>query len=440
MDFPASIAVVLLLLVACGVLAMGEVAVISSSKSQLDKLAAAGNSRARRVLKMASMPNRFLSAMLVGVTVLTLIAGYFAGVDLGPPLAERLANLPGLSGVAEPVAFGVVFVAVTLVSLVVSDFLPQRLALIAPERTAMAMARVLEVVHLVFHPVSGTITRILDRMLGLVGHGLDAERQVSDDEIRMLVERGLSSGSIKKAEKEMVEGVLDLDDLPITAIMTPLPKIVWLNADDPQEANWRRIVASGHSFFPVYQGNHDHVLGMVSVKSLWANQALGLSTPLKDLITPALIVSETLAVIQLLESFKKSGKRAALVSDEFGSVQGIVSLIDVLEAIVGDMPQSGPSSAPEARKREDGSWLVDATLPIVDVKDLLNIEELPGADADYQTLGGLVVTELGRIPQPGDHFDWAGFRFAVTEMDRRRVDKVLISRQPQVESDAASAA
>lgn len=440
MDFPANIAVLFLLLLACGVLAMGEVAVISSSKNHLDKLAAAGNARARLVLEMAGAPNRFLSAMLVGVTLFTLCAGYFAGVDFGPPLAIRLSELPGLSAVAEPLAFGIVFVVVTLVSLVVSDFLPQRLALIAPERTAMAMVRVLGIAHLVFHPVSGTITRLLDGILGAFGHRRDAEHQVSDEEIRTLVERGLRSGGIKKAEKEMVEGVLDLDDLPITAIMTPLPKIVWLNADDPQESNWRRIVASGHSFFPVYQGSHDHVLGMVSVKSLWANQALGLTTPLKDLITPALIVSETLAVIQLLESFKKSGRRAALVADEFGSVQGIVSLIDVLEAIVGDMPQTGPSSAPEARKREDGSWLVDATLPIIDVKELLNIEDLPSADADYQTLGGLVVTELGRIPQAGDYFDWAGHRFEVVDMDRRRVDKVLITRQPEAERGEVSAA
>lgn len=440
MDFPASLAVLFLFLLACGVLAMGEVAVISSSKSHLDKLAAGGNARARLVLELAGAPNRFLSSMLVGVTLFTLCAGYFAGVEFGPPLAAWLAGLPGLSAVAEPVAFGTVFAVVTLVSLVVSDFLPQRLALIAPERTAMAMARVLRIAHVVFHPVSGAITRLLDRILGVFGHRLDAEHQVSDEEIRTLVERGLRSGGIKKAEKEMVEGVLDLDDLAITAIMTPLPKIVWLNVDDPQEANWRRIVASGHSFFPVFQGSHDHVLGMVSVKSLWANQALGLSTPLKDLLMPALTVLETLTVIQLLEAFKKSGRRAALVADEFGSVQGFVNLIDVLEAIVGDMPQTGPSSAPEARKREDGSWLVDATLPIVDVKDLLNLEELPSADADYQTLGGLVVTELGRIPQPGDGFVWAGYHFSVTEMDRRRVDKVLISRAPKVARGEVSAA
>lgn len=187
MDFPANIAVLFLLLLASGVLAMGEVAVISSSKNHLDKLAAAGNTRARLVLEMAGAPNRFLSAMLVGVTLFTLCAGYFAGADFGPPLAARLAELTGLSAVAEPLAFGIIFAVVTLVSLVVSDFLPQRLALLAPERIAMAMVRVLGVAHFVFHPVSGTITRLLDGALGALGHPLDAEHQVSDEEIRTLV-------------------------------------------------------------------------------------------------------------------------------------------------------------------------------------------------------------------------------------------------------------
>ena len=440
MDFSADITLLLLLLLACGVLTMGEISVISASKGNLEKMASAGNKRAQRVLDIAADPNRFLSAMLVGVTLLTLIAGFVAGLEFGPNLARLLADVPVLVPVAVPLAYVLVFAATTLVSLVISDFLPQRIALIAPETIAVSMVRVLGVAMLLFTPVSGTITRILDRILGFLGHRLETERRVSDEEIRTLVERGLSSGGIKKAEKEMVEGVLDLDDLPVTALMTPLPKIVWLNADDTQEANWRRIVASGHSFFPVYKGNMDHVLGMVSVKSLWANHTLGLNTPLKDLVTPALIVGEKISAIQLLESFKKSGRRAALVTDEFGSVQGIVNLIDVLEAIVGDMPQPGPSSAPEARKREDGSLLVDATLPIVDVKELLEIDDLPSADADYQTLGGLVVTELGRIPQPGDHFEWAGFKFSVTEMDRRRVDKVMITRVEPAEKGTESAA
>lgn len=440
MDFSATLIVLFSLLFACGLLAMGEVAVISSSRSELEKLAAAGVKRAKIVLDMAAKPNRFLSAMLVGVTLFTLCAGYVAGVGFGPPLADWLAGIPGVSIVAVPAAYGLVFASVTLVSLVVSDFLPQRLALVAPERVAMALARVLRSAHFLFHPVSGAITGVLDRTLAVFGHKIDQEAQVSDDDIRTLVERGLRSGGIKKAEKEMVDGVLDLDELPVTAIMTPLPKIVWLNADDPEEANWRRIVASGHSHFPVFQGNHDNVLGMVSVKSLWANQAIGLKTPLKDLITPALIVLETLAGIQLLESFKKSGRRAALVADEFGSVQGIVSLIDVLEAIVGDMPEAGLNTVPEARKRDDGSWLVDATLPVIEVKELLNLDTLPGADANYQTLGGLVVTELGRIPQAGDCFEWAGYRFEVVDMDRRRVDKVLIGRATPVAKDSVSVA
>lgn len=440
MDFSASVVVLSFLLIASGLLAIGEVAVISSSKSRLRKLADSGSARARRVLELAGKPNHFLSSMLVGVTFFTLFAGFFAGVKFGPPVAASLAGIPGLGGMAEPIAYGIVFAIVTFASLVISDFLPQRLALVAPERVAISLVRVLGAADAIFHPISGAITGVLDRLFAFSGHRFDREKRVSDEEIRTLVERGLSSGSIEKAEQEMVEGVLNLGDLPITAIMTPQPRIVWLNADDAEETNWRRIVASGHSYFPVYQGNHDHVLGMVSVKSLWANQAIGLNTPLRDLITPALIVSETLAAIQLLESFKKSGHRAALVADEFGSVQGVVSLIDVLEAIVGDMPQAGPSNAPVTRKREDGSWLVDATLPIGDVKEMLNLKELPSADAEYQTLGGLVVTEIGRIPQAGDHFDWAGYRFAVAEMDRRRVDKVLVSRQPQVDKGAVSAA
>jgi putative hemolysin len=230
----------------------------------------------------------------------------------------------------------------------------------------------------------------------------------------------------------MVEGVLALDQLPVTALMTPRPKIVFLNIDDPEEVNWRKIVTSGHSYFPVYQANRDQIVGMVPVKALWAHAAIGLPTTLKNLLLPPLVVSDTINAIQLLEQFKKSGKHIAVVTDEFGAVQGLVTLIDVLEAIVGDLPNAGRRAQPEAKRRDDGSWLIDATLATSDLKELLGLTVgLPHeGEAEYQTLGGFVVTQFGRIPAAGDHFDWSGWRFEVVDMDHRRVDKVLVGKAP----------
>jgi putative hemolysin len=257
-----------------------------------------------------------------------------------------------------------------------------------------------------------------------------AAERVGDEDVRALVEEGLHAGVFQRAEKEMVEKVLALDNLPVTAIMTPRPKIVFLNLEDPEEANWRKIVTSGHSYFPVYQGNRDQIVGMVSVKALWAHSAIGLPTVLKNLLVPSLFVPEKLNAIQLLEHFKKSGRHTAMVSDEFGAIQGLVTLIDVLEAIVGDLPEPGRRDQPEAKKQDDGSWLVDATLPIGEMKSVLSLDgALPQErDAEFQSVGGFVVTQFGRIPSPGDAFDWSGWRFEVKEMDRRRVDKVLISK------------
>lgn len=254
---------------------------------------------------------------------------------------------------------------------------------------------------------------------------------VDEDDVRALVERGMQAGVFQPAEKEMVDRVLRLDQLRVTALMTPRPKIVFLNIDDPEEANWRKIVTSGHSHFPVFQGTRDHIVGMVAVKALWAHSAIGLPTALKNLLVPPLSVQETMTAVQLLEQFKKAGKHTAIVVDEFGAVQGLVTLIDVLEAIVGDLPERGRAGQAKATRRDDGSWVIDAMLPAGEMETLLGLSEpLPHErEAEYQTVGGFVVTQFGRIPQPGDQFDWAGWRFQVLEMDRRRVDKVLASRQ-----------
>jgi putative hemolysin len=260
------------------------------------------------------------------------------------------------------------------------------------------------------------------------GLGSTSTQKVSDEEITLMIEQGQIEGVFHAAEKRMVEGVLALDRLPVTAIMNPRPKIVWLSVDDPDELNWRKIVTSGHSHFPVFRGSTDNIVGMISVKALWANSAAGFATPMKDLLTQPLRVPDTISCVQVLETFKRSGRHIALVTDEFGVTSGIVTLIDVLEAIVGDLPSRGQAPGPEAKQRADRSWLIDATMPVSDVKQTLGIAVLPGEEhADFQTLGGFLMTNFGRIPTAGDTFEAGGFRWEVVDMDHFRIDKVLVA-------------
>jgi putative hemolysin len=268
-------------------------------------------------------------------------------------------------------------------------------------------------------------------VLKVLGLGKEKEAPPSEEEVSHLIEQGAAAGVFHKGERAMVEGVLRLDETPVTEIMTRRSKIVFLNVADADETNWRKIVASGHSQFPVYEGTRDHVLGMVSVKALWANSAAGLESKLRDHLMKPLFVPRSVTVVQLLDTFKKSGKHIALITDEYGSIQGIVSLIDVMEAIVGDLPEPGDRREPDAVQREDGSWLVDGSLDIADLKTRFGFGTVPGDDdGDFETLGGFVLDRFGHIPMVGEHFTWGGWRFEVMDMDRHRVDKVLLTNLP----------
>ena len=421
-----------LLLVTSGIFDMAEVALMSARKARLRQLADEGDERAQAALELGADPARFLSTVHAATTLCAILAGAFGGLTLANEIAASLGRFPALTRWADTIALAGVVILIAFFAVIFGELVPKRLALTNPERVARWMAGPLETLASVVAPVVnllGAATDFLLKPLGLTGR---RGAPVTDEEVNILIEQGLRAGVFHKAEKEMVEGVLGLDQLPVTAIMTPRPKIVFLNIGDAEDVNWRKIVASGHSHFPVYQDNRDQVLGMVAVKALWAHSAIGLPTNLKNLLTPPLVVPETMNCIQLLESFKKSGRHTALVADEFGSIQGMVTLIDVLEAIVGDLPAQGQRNQPEARQREDGSWMIDATLAVNEVKTVLQVDRLPQeAEADYQTLGGLVMTQFGRIPQAGDHFEWSGWRFEVVDMDRHRVDKVLVSRVPE---------
>jgi putative hemolysin len=420
------------LLLANGLFAMAEIAVVSVRKARLKSMAAEGSKRAKITLEVAQEPTRFLSTVQVGITLVGILAGTLGGAALTKELTPLIEKIEVLAPYSKTVSVVVVVIGITLASVIIGELIPKRVGLAYAERVALILTPAIRRFSGLVWPVVGLLTFLTESLLKLFGFkGTPAETPVSEEEVNILIEQGLHAGVFNKTEKEMVAGVLELDQLPVTALMTPRPKIVFLNIDDPDEVNWRKIVASGHSYFPVFQGNRDQVLGMVAVKALWAHSAIGLTTSLKNLLVSPLVVPETMNAIHLLEAFKKASKHIALVTDEFGAIQGIVTLIDVLEAIVGDLPNMGPRSAPAAKQREDGSWLLDATLSTNELKTMLSIDKLPDEDeADFQTVGGFVVTRLGRIPSAGDYFDWAGWRFEVVDMDRHRVDKILVAKTP----------
>lgn len=420
---------IFILLLANGVFAMAEIAIVSSRKARLKALAGEGSTKAQAALALAQEPTRFLSTVQIGITLVGILAGAFGGATLSEKLAVWFAQFPAFEPYSKFLAILIVVGAITYFSLIIGELAPKRIALTNPEARAMLLAKPMTFLSRLASPFVWFLTVSTNVILKAFGLGKDVEAPPSEEEISHMIEQGTTAGVFHKAERAMVEGVLRLDELPVTEIMTRRTKIVWLNITDSDEVNWRKIVASGHSHFPVYEGTRDHVIGMVSVKSLWANAAAGVANELRHHLVKPLFVPSSITAVQLLETFKKSGKHLGLVTDEFGSIQGLVSLIDVMEAIVGDLPQPGDRRLPDAVQREDGSWLVDGTMQIDDFKRRFDVGALPREESEsFETLGGLVVDRFGHIPVLGEHFVWNGWRFEIVDMDRYRVDKVLLSR------------
>lgn len=429
MNSLTEILIIFVLLLVNGVFAMAEIAVVSSRKARLKALAAEGSIKAQAALALAQEPNRFLSTVQIGITLVGIMAGAFGGATLSEKLAVWLSQFPALQPYSTAVAMLIVVGSITYFSLIIGELAPKRIALTNPEARAMLVAKPMTILSRLASPFVWFLTFSTNIILKAFGLGKNVESPPSEEEISHMIEQGTTAGVFHQAERAMVEGVLHLDELPVTEIMTRRTKIVWLNIADTDEVNWRKIVASGHSHFPVYENTRDHVIGMVSVKSLWANAAAGVANELRNHLVKPLFVPSSITAVQLLESFKKTGKHLALVTDEFGSIQGIVSLIDVMEAIVGDLPQPGDRRMPDAVQREDGSWLVDGAMQVEDFKRRFAIAALPREDSEsFETLGGFMVDRFGHIPVAGEHFVWSGWRFEIVDMDRHRVDKVLLTK------------
>ncbi|MBN2505824.1 MAG: HlyC/CorC family transporter [Verrucomicrobia bacterium] len=421
------IVIIGLLLVANGVFAMTEMAVIASRKARLRRLAKAGDTRARMALELVESPNRFLSTVQIGITLVGVMAGAFGGATVADQLRQWLTQFPVVAPYAHGLGIAVVVLGITYGSLVIGELVPKRLALGNPEGIARAMAGIMNRLSRLASPAVKLLSVSTDWVLRGLGVNPASRPLVSEEELKVLLQEGLESGVFLKTESEMVESVLALDRLPVREIMTPRPKIIWINRDDSHDAIWHKIVVSGHSHYPVYTGHRDNVIGLVSVKAVYANLAAGVGVRVADLMTPPLIVPAVQTVTQLLETFKHSRTHVALAADEFGSIVGLVTLNDVMEAIVGDFPTQHERLQPAAKRRDDGSWLIDGMFEIDKLEAALPGFRSPDpGNQEYQTIAGFVVKQLGHVPKEGETFEAQGYVFEVLDMDRYRVDKVFV--------------
>ncbi len=421
------IIVILALLFLNGILAMTEIAVVSSRRSRLKRLSEEGSRSAARALALTESPTRFLSTVQIGITLVGILAGAFGGATLASAISKSIATLPPLAPYSQVLGLAAVVLSITYLSLVIGELVPKRIGMSSPERVAMVMARPMHRLAKLAGPVVTCLTVSTDALLKLLPMRPERGGAISDDEVKLLMQEGLRAGAFNRVESEMVAGVLDLDLLKVQDIMTPRTKIMWLNVDEPHASVWHKIVVSNHSCFPVYEGNRDHVVGIVSVKAIYANLAANAGVRLRDLIVRPLIVPATQPASRLLETFKQTRNHMALATDEFGSIVGLITLHDVMEAIMGDMPSLDERAEPEARQRPDGSWLIDAMIGVEPLeKALTGIRFGNEAGRDYQTLAGFVVKTLGHLPKEGETFEAQGHVFEVLDMDRHRVDKVLV--------------
>jgi len=426
------IVLILLLILLNGVFAMSEIAVVSSRKSRLQNLADDGSLGAEAALSLHHEPSSFLSTIQVGITLVGILNGAIGEAAVADPLAAWIARIPVLEPYAKAVALTITVIGLTYFSVVVGELVPKRLALLAPEGIASLMARPMIILARVTHPLVVVLSGSCSMILRLLGARRKDEPPVTDDEIKVLMEQGAEAGVFHESEQEIVSNVLRLDEQRISAIMTPRRDMFVIDLDEDEAGVWQRIIETSFSRLVVCRGGLEQVLGVLQTGDLLKKALPGGHVTLADieaLLRPPLYVPESVTTQQLLESFRRARLQFALIIDEYGDVQGLVTLTDVLAAIVGEL--SVPE-APEDRdmlQREDGSWLVDGDVGIERLKSVLDIgDDLPGEDEhSFNTLGGFIMHVLGRIPAPTDHFEAAGWRFEVMDMDRNRVDKVLLS-------------
>lgn len=435
------IVLILLLILLNGVFAMSEIAVVSARKVRLQNLAENGSPGADAALALHQEPSNFLSTIQVGITTVGILSGAVGERTLADPFGEWLAQMPLLAPYAKAIALTVVVVGLTYFSVVVGELVPKRVGLLAPEAIASLVAPPMMWLSRLGKPLVWLLSASSDLLLRVIGARRKDEPPVTDEEIKVLMEQGAEAGVFHESEQEFVSNVLRLDEQRIRAIMTPRKDMYAIDLDDGEVEIRTRVAESPYHRVVVCRDGVDNVVGVLQtgdlLKRAIAGQSLG-AADVESALKPPLYVPETVTTTQLLENFRQSRMQFALIVDEYGELQGLVTLTDVLTSIVGEIDIPSALEEQDLVQREDGSWLVDGGVSVERLKSVLDIDDdLPDEDDnEYNTVGGFVMHTLGRIPVTADHFDCVGLRFEVMDMDRTRVDKVMVSRRPEAEAPA----
>jgi len=425
-----SILILFVSMVLNGVFAMAEIALVSARQPRLQQRAGQGDRGAQAAIQLMEEPNRFLSAVQIGITLVGIFSGAFGAAQLSGPLGDLLARIGFPENLAEELSLTLLVFLITYLTLVIGELLPKRIALNAPEKAASVLSIPMRWLSIITKPVVAVLSASTEFGMWILGIEANTEPAVTEEEIKILIEQGREIGLIEEAEKQMVSGVFRLGDRRVEALMTPRLGMAWIDINKPVNVIWEDILQTPHSRVPVADGGLDEVLGYFQIRDLLGKRPGDEGFDLREYIKEPIYLPENMAALQALDSFQTSGVHLAIVVDEFGGITGMVTDYDILEAIVGEIPQDQEDVNSLAVQRDDGSWLFDGLIVIDQLKDILEISEMPGEErAAYQTLSGFVMSQLGRIPQTGADFDYQGYTFEVVDMDGRRVDRVLVSKK-----------
>jgi len=409
-----------------GLFAMSELALVSCRRPRLKLMIDEGYWGARSAWKLVESPGRFLSTVQVGITLVGILAGVFGGEEFSPPLGRFFAGFPLLTPFADEMAVFVVVSGITYLSIIVGELVPKQLALKSPERIASAVAPPMTFISSLVAPIVWVLELSARFVLWVFGVSLLPDRAVTEEEVRAIIAEGVSSGVLKPAEKEMIGGVMRFADWQVGAIMTPRSKIEWIDLDEGDDGIRRQLQQCRYWRVPVAARDLDNLRGIVQAKDLLDELLAGSVLDLKRVLRKPLYVHAQMQALHLLEQLKQSPIHLAIVMDEHGGVEGLVTLTDILSALVGELAESGESLEPEAVMREDGSWLIDGDLHVDVLRDLLGLRQIPGKD-EFHTSAGFLLSRLEKVPTAGEYFEWEDFRFEVVDMDGKRIDKILVT-------------